>query len=138
MTKKAENRFLDHNRKHFNRKADERRAWNLMERQNREIEQVKEENAALKARIAKLEEGYKKRGLLLTMERENTVSLNQDIDKFAEEASRWRAAFLVKHLAHQKLSAIVRLGIDPDRYHHLRSECAELYPKLFEKKEQQS
>jgi hypothetical protein len=38
-------------------------------------------------------------------------------------------------IAVQKLSAIVRLGIDPDRYHHLRSECAELYPKLFEKKE---
>ena len=145
MTVKAENRFKKHNREYFDRLLEEKRsqamfrtkeerlAGKWFDQYTRDFNAISEENEQLKERVAKLEAGYKKRGVYLTVERENGKQLHAKLENEHKSALDWFRAFQAQERAHQKLSAIVRLALSPEKFHEWREVAARNYPNLFKK-----
>lgn len=131
MSAKSENRYYQWQTQYYSQKAEEGRATRFVDRLCLDLFNAEERIKELEARVKELEAGYHKRGVYLNAERERNKELHQEIYLEKQEKRRWINAFLSQKKSHEKLGAIVRLALSPEKYREWRDAAAHIFPRLF-------
>jgi predicted RNase H-like nuclease (RuvC/YqgF family) len=99
------------------------RMGDTIEKQTAEIEQ-------LKAELDRVKNAYERRKAELAVAKDELQEANKSRDYWKALGMDFLRAFQSLEKKHRKLSAIVRLGLTPERYHELRKDIEADYPEF--------